>query len=85
MDIDLIVFTDGSAQIGKPQYGGYSCVFVDPEKMTFTVTYDNIHSDKIPYLELIAIYKAVYQANEIRKSRKMKIINVLIISDHRNL
>ena len=32
MSIDLIIFTDGSAQIGKPQYGGYSCIFVDPKK-----------------------------------------------------
>lgn len=84
MEIDLIVFTDGSAQIHKPQYGGYSCVFVDPRSLLFTVLYDNLNSDKIPYLELIAIYKAIYHANEIRKSRKMKTINILIISDHKN-
>lgn len=84
MNIDLIIFTDGSAQIGKPQYGGYSCIFVDPRSFIFTVLYDNINSDKVPMLELIAIYRALYQANEIRKSRKMKVINVLIISDHRN-
>jgi ribonuclease HI len=84
MSIDLIVFTDGSAQIGKPQYGGYSCIFVDPKKYKFSVLYDNINSDKIPYLELLAIYKAIYHSNEIRKSYGMKTIKILIISDHRN-
>lgn len=84
MKPDLIIFTDGSAQIGKPQYGGYSCVFIDPKSEKFSVLYDNVSSDKIPYLELLAIYKAVYHSDRIRKERKLKHLNVVIISDHKN-
>lgn len=84
MKLDLIIFTDGSAQIGKPQYGGYSCVIIDPKKDKFTVLYDNVNSDKTPYLELYAIYKAVLYAEEIRKTRKKKGLKILIVTDHKN-
>ena len=84
MKPDLIIFTDGSAQLDKPQYGGYSCVFLDPVNFKFSILYDNIQSSKSPFLELYAIYMAVLYADKIRISRKMDHIRVVILSDHKN-